>query len=80
MDALTYWRNVAEANEERVNAACMAVGTAGYYLGPYCSLSEAERLATLREVLADLRRALGLTADPVLDTNPDVPQQKGRES
>ncbi len=59
---------------------CEAIGAAGYYLGPYCSLSEAERLATLRELFADLRRALGLTADPVLDTNPDVPQQKGRES
>jgi hypothetical protein len=80
MDALEYWRTVAETNEERVNAACEAAGLAGYYLGPNCSLSEAERLATLREVLADLRRALGLTADPVLDAGPDVPQQKGRES
>jgi hypothetical protein len=80
MDALEYWRNVAEANEARVNAACEAIGAAGYYLGPYCALSETERLATLRDVLADLRRALGLTTDPELDTTPDVPQQKGRES
>jgi hypothetical protein len=80
MDAYDYWRNVAEANEERVNAACQAVGAAGYYLGPYCPLSERERLATLRDVIADLRVALGLTADPVLDSTPDAPQSEGRDS
>jgi hypothetical protein len=82
LDAVQYWRNVAEASEVRVNAACEAAGAAGYYLGPYSPLSEAERLATLREVFTDLRRALGLTADPVLDpSTSDLPQQKkGRES
>ena len=74
---LTYWRNVAEASESRINAACEAVGVAGFYLGPYCALSEADRLDSLRDVLTDLQRALGLSADPDLDT--DVPQPKGRE-
>jgi hypothetical protein len=80
MDAYDYWRNVAEANEARVNAACEAVGAAGYYLGPYCPLSPTERLATLREVITDLRVALGLTADPVLDSTPDVPPSEGRDN
>lgn len=72
MDAVQYWRTIAQTNEERVNAACQAVGAAGYYLGPYCRLSEAERLATLRELFADLRQALGLTAETTLDpTHPD---------
>jgi hypothetical protein len=80
MDAYDYWRNVAQANEERVNAACEAVGAAGYYLGPYCPLSPTERLTTLREVISDLRVALGLTADPTLDPTPDVPPSEGRDS
>ncbi len=74
-----YWINLAQASDARVNAACEATGTIGYYLGPYCSLSDAERLAGLREALLDLRGALGLSFGPAPATA-DVPQQKGRES
>jgi hypothetical protein len=78
MDLVEYWRETATRSETRVNAACRAVGAAGYYLGPYCPLGEAGRLASLRDVIADLRRALDLDVD--LDTTPDVSQQEGRES
>jgi hypothetical protein len=80
MDLVEYWRETATRSEARVNAACRAAGAAGYYLGPYCPLSEAERLASLRDVIADLRRALDLNTDPDPDTTPDAAQPKGRES
>ena len=77
MEADDFWRDLATRSRAEINAACEAVGVATYYLGPYCRSSETERLAALREVIADLRRALNLD-DP--DTTPDIPQQNGREN
>ena len=75
--AVTYWRELAERNDAQVTAACHAAGAAGFYLGPYCHSSDAERLVHLRDVIAELRTALGLSD---LDPTPTVPQQKGHES
>ena len=76
-DATDYWRDLATRSRAEINAVCEAIGVAGYYLGPYCASSDAERLACLRDVIADLRAALNLD-DP--DTAPDIPRQNGRES
>ena len=74
---ITYWRQLAERNDAQVAAACRAVGAAGYYLGPYCHSSDAERLAYLRDVIAELNRALGLSDPDATATSTDA---KGRES
>jgi hypothetical protein len=60
MDALDYWRDIATRSQAEVWAACRAVGSAGFYLGPYGPDDDRERLARLREVIADLRTDLGL--------------------
>ena len=72
-----YWRELAERNDAQVAAACRAAGAAGFYLGPYFHSSDAERLALLRDVIAELRHALNLD-DP--DTTPNLPRQNGRDS
>jgi len=74
---ISYWRELAKRNDAQVEAACRAVGSAGFYLGPYFTSTDAERVAYLRDVVAELRHALDLD-DP--DATPDIPQQNGRES
>jgi hypothetical protein len=80
MDAYEYWRDIALRSRADVAAACQAVGAAGYYLGPYCHYSDAERLERLRDVISDLRTALNLTETDITPAKP-VEQQpvKGRE-
>ena len=74
MDAYEYWQAIAIRSQAGIDAACEAAGAAGYLLGPYCQLSETQRLHQLRDVIADLRVALNL--DPL----PEDQQQNGRES
>jgi hypothetical protein len=78
MDAVDYWRDIANRSRTEINAACEAVGAAGYYLGPYCPNTCPERLAHLRDVIADLRTALGLDDDPDTDATAKDQQQEGR--
>ena len=62
MDAIEYWREQSNRSRVEIEATCRAIGAAGYLLGPYCPYSDAQRLAHLREVIAELRQVIGPAA------------------
>ena len=82
MDALEYWRELSNRSRVEIEATCRAIGAAGYLLGPYCPYTDAERLTHLREVIAELRLAIGLDDPDTTSTATDTPNDRtnGRDS
>jgi hypothetical protein len=69
-----FWREQAERSRAEVEAACVAVGKASFWLGPYPTLTPTDRLIRVRDVISELAAALNL--DPI---PPAPPARKGRE-
>lgn len=58
----------------------MKSGPAGYLLGPYCHYADAERLAHLREVIAELRLVIGLDELGSYENDTVIDRTNGRDS
>jgi hypothetical protein len=75
-----YWyRQFTEVNDARwalLEATCLAIGAAGYFLSDDCRDTPTQRVTHLREVITDLREALGLppetTPHPTTSTDGDT--------
>jgi hypothetical protein len=73
MSSDDYWfgryQETHTANWAVREAACLAVGAAGYLLSDDCRATPTQRLTHLREVVTDLRTALGLPTETTPTTN-----------
>ncbi|MCE0534383.1 hypothetical protein LWF15_02570 [Kineosporia rhizophila] len=67
----SFWFDQYQESNQRVLAACRAVGMATFLLDPDDRWDDSERLVRLRDVLHDLRAALGLPDVPASTTSTD---------
>ncbi|MCE0536984.1 hypothetical protein LWF15_15890 [Kineosporia rhizophila] len=65
----SFWFDQYQESNQRVLAACRAVGMAGSLLDPDERWDDTDRLVRLRDVVDDLRTALGLPEAPAPRTN-----------
>ncbi|GLY14460.1 hypothetical protein Kisp01_14750 [Kineosporia sp. NBRC 101677] len=65
----SFWFDQYQESNQRVLAACRAVGMAGSLLDPDERWDDTDRLVRLRDVVDDLRAALGLPDAPALHTH-----------
>ena len=65
----SFWFEQYQESNQRVLAACRAVGMAGSLLDPDERWEDTDRLVRLRDVVDDLRSALGLPEAPAPRTN-----------
>jgi hypothetical protein len=61
-----FWIVALRREEHRVNAACRALGALEFLVGPEFTGTTRNRLASIGEVVAELRDELGMPPGPVL--------------
>jgi hypothetical protein len=68
----SFWIAALRREEDKVNAACRALGGLEFFIGPEFTGTSRDRMRHIREVVAELRAELGMPHDP-LDPTREMP-------
>ena len=61
----SFWVTALRREEQKVNAACRALGGLEYFTGAEFTGTPRDRMRHIREVVAELRVELGMPRDPL---------------